>query len=369
MVDKIYKRQIGFLLILVMPITKVVSLPSMLANANGQNCYFVILLFFLMDLISLLAIVKARDMVKGKNVFEIFESAFGKVVSKIIILMYLISFMLRIFPVYFEQKQLLSETIYFNMQRILVFLPTLLVASYIAYKGFTAIGRNADLLFMTAVGGFLTLFFLAVFNADFSNILPVLSVNVGGLFTSFTRYAFYFGDALFIMFMFNDIKKDKKSKSNTPVVMGLVISYIITLVFYVLFIAVFSSTSAYHLNAVEKIAKYNEAFAFLGRVDLLSVIPLLIGSVFNIAICLGVCIKIFRYVVGVKNRLLATIIITILACIMVGIFSFNARAMYNLYENVFSYIFIVLQYVIPFLLPIISLKEKRSGKVCLKMQR
>lgn len=361
MVNKIYKRQIGFLLILILPITKVILLPSLLASISGRDCYFTIFIFFILDFLSVYSILKAREIAKGESVFKIFEKNFGKVFTKIFMMFYLLLFLFRVFPFDYEQKMLLNETIYFNMQRILVFLPILLVASYIAYKGFTVIGRNADLMFMTAIGSFVTLFFLALASVDFSNLLPVLSNGVGNVFNGVIRYSFYFGDGIFIMFLFDSIKENTKQK-NFHILMWLAISYILVMLFFILFVSVFSNTAPFHYNAIEKIAKYNETFSFLGRIDLLSVIPLLAGAVFNIAVCLAAGIKIFSYIFNVRKRLVSTILVTILLMILVAVLSTNVEKSYVLYENIFSYFFIFLQYFVPFILPILSLNKIRRER-------
>lgn len=172
--QSIYKRQIALLLFLIVPAAKLLLLPTLISYRAKQDSALTVLIGCAIDFLLLYLVTVAIRIEPQKNLFSILKETFGKLGSQIIMVLLSLYFMMRAFPVIFEQKGILTHSLYQNLPFVATIVPYFIVLIYVATKGPRVLGRNADFFWIVFAIALVVLFFLSVPNGDFTNLLPVL---------------------------------------------------------------------------------------------------------------------------------------------------------------------------------------------------
>ena len=115
-------RQICLFFIAILPVSKIFILPSTLATYSQNDLWISAIFNFLLDFVCVLAIIRACKNSK-MSYFELIESTFGKVFSKVILALYFCYFMIKAVIPLNEQKDYVEQTLYTLMPSKLYFLP------------------------------------------------------------------------------------------------------------------------------------------------------------------------------------------------------------------------------------------------------
>jgi len=112
-------RQVCLFIIAFLPITKFFTLPSIIAKSSNEDLWLSALISLAFDLITIvfLSIICYRSKV---NFFTILEERFGENLSKVIVFLYFIFFMLKAIMPLNEQKDYVENTLYILMPTLLV---------------------------------------------------------------------------------------------------------------------------------------------------------------------------------------------------------------------------------------------------------
>ncbi len=147
----------------------------------------------------------------GKNLFEIMDICFGKIVGKILSSLYIIYFFylgalcIRDITEFIQVASLRLTPQYFSGLLII------LVGVYNVRSGFDVIGRLANfafnfILFLTVI-----IFITSITKTDFSNLFPILYNGWSPVIeNAINLFAFPFGDIVVFLALFNNLKDQKK---------------------------------------------------------------------------------------------------------------------------------------------------------------
>lgn len=213
-------RQLGFLLILDIFGLGITSLPRKMAEFGGQNGWLFISIGILIAVLCLFFINQVAMMYPNDSFFEYTCKIVGKPLALIISFGFIIkilmtiSFEVRIFA------EILREIILSNTPFWIISMSMILLGSYMASKGFEARARISELLIWVVFIPLAFVFFIALFDIDFSNLKPLFKEfsydeALRGGFTSL----FCFSGIQYIFFVYPYVReKDKIATSTTKAV-------------------------------------------------------------------------------------------------------------------------------------------------------
>ncbi|MCL1900808.1 MAG: GerAB/ArcD/ProY family transporter [Firmicutes bacterium] len=345
--EVINKRQLSILFFFILPITKLMLLPTLMSHVSGRDSYISTFILLSVDIFVLLLILFAINKYPKDNFNQILKSVFSKPVAKIILFLFGLFFLFKGLPFILEQKQLLENTFYERFPFIITFIIFFSLIFFVALKGAKIIGRTSELFWFIILISFILIIMFSFSQADFSNILPIAYNGAGPIFDGVLKNVYHFGDYIILFAFMGKIDKDKSFKK-VVLVAGLIAALVVFV--FVIFIAIFGDVAVRQTYAITKISKYSLAMSELGRFDFIAIIILLAGAVFFSAVTLYCSAEMFRQCFNLKERkypLLA--LITILAA---GTLFFNNRFsdLVNLNSVYMTYFYMAMQYLFPIIL-------------------
>lgn len=351
-------RQVCFFIIAFFSITKLFSLPSLIARYAHQDIWISALISILIDFLTLIFIVYICK-IQNKNFFEIIEDIFGKKGAKMIAILYLIYFSIKAILPLNEQKDYIDFTLYTLKPTLAYFLPIFFVAFYVCLKNFRLLGRLSDIFWLVTINGFLTLISLALSNADFSAILPIGTSGIMNILKGSFYSLNWFGDSLYIMFFVGQFKFDKKA--GIKIILSFLIATIMILVFMVIFYSIFTSIAFRQRFALTEISKYTSVISNLGRFDYIGIILILFSTMFAISLPIFFSSTLLNYIFSIKKTWIAP---TICVLFQLSIMLFLNQYFYSIEKiitNYFSYYFLFLGNILPIIISLIVIKEKKNA--------
>lgn len=351
-------RQVCFFLIAFLPITKFFSMPSILALYSKEDMWISALISLLLDFITLLPIIYVCRH-QNKNFFGIIEDIFGKFGAKFVAFLYLIYFVVKAILPLNEHKDYVLYTLYTLKTSFFYFLPLFIVATYICFKKLRILGRLSDVLWIVTINGFITLFSLSIVNADFSAILPVGANNLSNIIKGSFNCINWFGDSVFIMFFIGEFKYEKKS--GIKIILSFLLGAVMVIAFMIIFYSIFTSISYRQRFALTEISKYTTVINNLGRFDYIGIIMILFSSIFAICLPIFFSSKLLDYIFSIKIAWISPLIcvgIQIIIMIFLNQFYFSIE---KIITNYFSYYFLLLGNILPIIICLINVKERKNA--------
>lgn len=349
-------RQVCLFFIAFLPITKLLVLPSVLSKIAGEDLWISTLLWFVFDLITLVSIIFTLKKT-NLNVFQLVEFTFGKKLSKVVYLLYAFIFMVKgILPIN-DQKHFVELTLYTLMPTVLYFLPFFIVAFYICLKKLRVLGRASDVLFIITVLGCVLLFSLSFANTDFTAILPIGAHGVKNILLAGYKGTPYFQDAIYLAFFIGQFNYDKKDGGK--IILSYLAGAILVIAFTVIFYCIFTSI-AYRQNfALTEISKYTTVINNLGRFDYIGVFMVLFSSTFALTLPLYFACVLINKAFNFKVNYIAPILVFAFEICFVVFLEGYFYSIQKIITDFFSPIFIIAFNILPALLPLTTLKEKK----------
>lgn len=366
--EVINKRQLAILFIFIIPISKLMLLPTLLSYVAGRDSYLSVTFIMLIDILILALIVYIIKKHPDKSFNEILQLHFGKVLSKIIIFSYGLMFLIKSLPFMLEQKLLLENTFYESFPLIIAFIPFFILIFFIAVKGSKTIGRTAELFWILILISFVIIVMFSFGKSDFNNLLPIAYDGINPIAKGVISVMHNFGDYIILFAFLGKIDKDKSFKKFF--IAAGVITLMVVLVFLI-FTAIFDDIAVRQTYAITKISKYSLAMSELGRFDFIAIILLLAGAVFYSAVLLFSAAEMFRQCFNLEKR--KYILFALIALLVAGVYFFSLQfhMLNNFYIYYLRYLFFILQYVFPLALAIavfiknkvLRLKKYKNSKI------
>lgn len=352
------ERQVCLFFIAFLPVTKLFMLPSVLSLNAAEDGWICALFNFLLDFTTLFFVLRACKNAKT-DFFGLLENTLGKTVSKIVLSLYFLFFIIKSVLPITEQKDYIEHTLYTLNPTVLYFCPFFLLAILFCTKRLRAVGRAADVLWVSTALGLLVIFALSVSNMDFTAILPVgangLAKIVKGSLSSFT----WFGDALYFAFFIGQF--EYKRKSRVKILTSFSISAFISILFFIVFYAVFTSIAFRQKFALTEISKYSTVINNIGRFDYIGIMLILFSNLFALSLPLFFAGKIFMRLFSIKNKWICAAVPVGIVAIIVVFLSQYSFTFENIIMNFLSPVFLFFSNVLPVIISFFTKKENKNA--------
>ncbi len=283
-------RQLCFFAAFVIPLSKLLETPSLLAKYALGDLLLPALIQFVLQAIPLAAILFIASKTE-KGLFTLLKEKVGELGAKILYWVlaayYLFSSLLPIL----DLEKFVQAAFYDTAPTMFNFFPFFLLSGFICTKGLKSFGRIADLCFPIFIVAFFGLILLAVGEADYEAILPWFEFPASKIFQATKYTTAHFSDAVLFLPLLGDYRYQKGDGKKIMASFGA--GGLFTLLFLATFYGIFSTVAPQQHYAFTKIAQYFPALKTVGRVDLLLVylltVILLYYHTFPLQLC-GLCV-------------------------------------------------------------------------------
>lgn len=273
-------RQIALFCACVLPVYKLVELPSVLAESAKGGLLLPALFQFALQFIVLLALLYV---VKNGNqpLVTRLEQRLGKW-RYILFSLYALFFLLYVLLPLLDLEKFTYAVFYDTAPTTFSFGAFFLLCAFIGCKGLRTVGRFSDVAVFLFPVAFVALTTMSFAVCDFSALLPVTGIPPKTLLSSVRYTALPFSDVVLILPLL--LVLDYKRGDAKKICIGYAVGSAFVLLFLAVFYGVFSTTAQREHYAFAKIAQYFPALKVLGRLDLIFIYLLCVVLFFYTAL-------------------------------------------------------------------------------------
>lgn len=256
-----------------------------------QDLWISILLAIAVAIPTILVFGKLTTMYPGKNLFQILDASFGKIIGTIISLFYILNFIhlgslgIRDITEFIQAIVLYETPQYFSAIWVV------LLAIYMVKSGFEVFARWTNFVIFIILFVIISLMLFSSSKIDFLNILPVLNNGWKPILDSaISYYTFPFAEVVVFLALFNNLNESKKVYS--VLLKGITIGGFILLMITVQNILLLGFPNLNQIYFASYSAKsLISVGGFLERVEVSSAVMIFITGVAKVAVYLfAVCI-------------------------------------------------------------------------------
>ncbi len=351
-------RQICLFFIAFLPLGKFFMMPSVIAGITGEDCWISVLINILIDFAVfsvLLYVAKKSD----ANIYTLLSRSLGKTLSKIVLILYVIYFLLKSVLSIYEQKEYVESTIYLNAQNVFYFLPFFIAAFFLCVKKLRILGRAADVFFLITLIGYVLLIALSINNLDLASVLPIGANGFTNIIKGSYKSINWFGDAVYFAFFIGEFKFGKKDRIKLS--LSYVISCIMTLLFILVFYSVFTYISFRQRYALTETSKYTTVINNLERFDYFGISCILLSNVIGAALPVFFCSKILCKLIDIKRKWITILVLIGIETILITVFSEYYKSIEDFILNYAGYYYIFMSVILPCCAPLLIIKKDKNA--------
>ena len=355
--DTVYARQIAFIGAFLLPATKFLEAPALLAKDGAGDLLLPALLHFLLQAGVLFALVYACSC-SEKSLFERLNEWLGKGVWAVYALFAVYYLFAGILPL-LDLEKFVYALFYDTSPTTFSFAVFFVFSAYFCTRGLTTLGRVGDICLFLFALPFTALLCMSVGEADFSRLLPLAGEEFGNTMSAFKHTMPHFSDAVLLLPFIGNLHYRKGDRRK--IMLGYGIGAGLTLLFLAVFFGIFSSLAPREHYAFAKIAQYFPALAVIGRADLLFVYLLTAVLLFTTCLPLHYCVDFTCRIVGTNRRTLFSAILNIGAFVFVLFSNKHYNAFYAVISGKLPVVFILVADILPLFCLFIPKKEKNHA--------
>lgn len=350
-------RQLILILIISMVALKVLFLPSLLSKDIGRDSYLFVIIMCLIDLVVLCALLFIFYKNPELSFLEILENMFGKVLSKIIMFLFMFFFIAKCCGIFQANFSYLNENLYSSLKWYTFAFPILITIFFIASFGVNSLSRLVEVFAPIIIVAFIACLLVGFFRADFSNLLPIMENNFFTTFPKIFRYSFWFGDYILFIVFFGNVKEEKKSFSK--IFISLFISILVVGLFLAVSYSLFNYNSITHTNAISDTLQLLPSISDIGSFDWVMVL------IWDICLFLYFTLNVlgafycFRMCFFKKWQMVSVFIILASVLAICLLLNFDVILSVNIARDYVCYFSMFIQYFLPLILFVFSFKIKR----------
>ncbi len=275
--QRLYARQIAFVAAFLLPASKLLEAPSLLAKYAAGDILLPAIAHFLLQS-ALLALLLFALSKSSQPLIERLKNRLGKCFPAVYAVYGVFFLFYALLPL-LDMEKFVYAAFFDTAPTFFSFIFFFIFSAFLCVKGLKTIGRYADLCLFFFLIPFLALLTMSFVETDFSHLLPLFGTKLGDTMSAFTHSTPHFSDVILLLplLLFYQPQQNGETKK---ILYGYWVGAGLTLLFLAVFFGVYSSIAPREHYAFSKIAQYFPALDVLGRVDLLFVYLLFITLLF-----------------------------------------------------------------------------------------
>lgn len=344
MIKDITGRQATILVAIVMCATKFFILPSNLLAVGGQNVVYTMLLFFVVEFLLLMIMVRVSMLNPNKTFYTLLQESVGTFVAKLVHILFFVFFLVKIMINIVETYTFFLGTLYDDFSPILFTIPLLFLIFYMTYIGLRSIGRCSELLWVFVLAGLGISFFTALPNVDLSYMLPIYESGPNEALMAINNNILWFGDYFVYLFFMGKIKFKKYYFRNFALISLIV--FVAVIVFIMVIHCLFPYTASLIHYGVSDITQTNARVTNIGKLDWLNVTVWTFACLIQTVIFSHCAEECLSKVFNIKRKSTSCLISLVFIIIGLYFLQFNLVTLIHIAQGPLRYLFWVLMFVV-----------------------
>lgn len=356
MKEKISSRQAGIIIFICILANKILLLPSLMFQQTKSDCFFTLIVMFLIDIIMLPIFFKLKKTNPDKKLFDILSQKISKFFATLIYIIFFVAFFFKIILTFSVVYVYLKQNVYQGEFLWISIIAVLPVINHAVVKGIRTLSRTIELFFILILIGFIGSLCLALFTP--LSIPTFFTSTFPQFCNSIYKNIFSFGDFLILFVIIDKIKIEKGGEKRiykySLFAMGLVV------ILYYIYLSKYQVTAFMHNNALADILFFSVRFNAIGRLDIISMITIMFITLFQLEIfCYGFC-DCFNNVFPLLGKPYIIAFFDILFCLAYYFFVGKYENIVLSFSNWLIYIGIFISAIFPLICLIISFVRRKE---------
>lgn len=339
--------QICLIFLAVVPVTKLVSMPSFLTMSANRSLWISAIICFLLDLVLFIFMALACKKFDC-TFFEALEKTFGQTWAKVVMGVFAIFFFIKALYPILEERYFIENTFYEEITTDFVFFPFFALCFYLCFKGLKALERTSFLLALFSVIGVVLTFILTYKESEIAKLLPLFQESPKQILGGSLNSLLFCGEGVYLLFFIG--RTDNNKKLVLPLTFTLIGGYIAVIALFVAFYGVFGEVSMTKIFSLSQMSHYSLILSNIGRLDSLACFLIDFARLFAIAFPLILCVECCRYIFGEKLKvtLISSGVVVILSLIFVIVFNQKVVYTFNMINKLFRFFLLPINFILPF---------------------
>ncbi len=356
--QSIHARQIAFICAFLLPVSKFLEVPSLLAKYAKGDLLIPAFMHLLLQGLLLLALLYVCAQSK-QTLAERLQFSLGKWAI----------FFYAVFTVFFlfaallpilDLEKFVYAAFFDTAPTTFSFGAFFIVCAYVCTKKINAIGRSGDLCLFLFLLPFLALLFMAIPSADFSNLLPFFGTSFRQNTLAFSYSAPHFSDTVLLLPLLFHLRYQKGDSKK--IMAGYGVGAAFTLLFLAVFYAVFGTLAPREHYAFSKIAQYFPALKVVGRIDLIFIYLLSVVLIFYTCLPVQYATNLLSATFHTEKRTLLSAILNISLFLFALFFNRHYNLFYKIISRETFFIFFLVADMLPLFLILLPSLTKKPPK-------
>lgn len=326
-------------------------LPSLLMLTSGRDSLFVMIFYFLVEIINLTCIALLIKLYPNKNFFCMMEDCFGKILSRIFILAFLFAAGVKFVLNLSEVKAFFSSSMFSSVTWEIMIIPLIAICFILGVKSLRILGRSAEIFFPFIAICLVLLAFILFGEVRLENILPLGENGIEPVMKGIAEFPIWFGDVIVMSVAMGNVKPKKRFVTYT-IITRAIVAVSITMLATVMF-ATYGNIIPLikHGHNVTSLTQYDLGSQEFGRFDLLLYSVWLFGVFIKMAMNFYFCLRSIAFIINRPAYYIIGAVVAVLAYVF-SIFVFpTLSSVYMLSTTAWiKCIFAFMEYLMPVIL-------------------
>ena len=356
---KISLHQLSVMIFLNLMTLNFISLPAHVFRTAKQDSWLVIAANLLIDILAIVLIMYMLKKSGKRNFYEFLCALYGKVISKIILFILLLSYLISVVKVLTELDAFMVFNLYEDaFEWYYYVLPIVATVGYMTSKGVRNLGRIAELFYLILGVGIIFICLAHIGSVDWLFFSPLLKNGLPTMLKAMYETAPWFGSGLFVLAIFGEVDLHNAKKNKLWI--ALVAGFFIVMLTIVTFYGLFEVSSNQHSFALADISQAVSSSSSLYRLQWILVSLWIVSMVGFAATMFYAATNSLRYIFNGKDNNWFNIILMVIIGVLLYFYKQNTAFEAQLYTTYISGFCLFGNIVLPVILFISTLIRRKK---------
>ncbi len=348
--------QLGIMLFILLFANKILVLPSLLFEGAGLEAVFIPVLFFVLEMGLLFLFYKLKTKHPAQSFSFLLKNRFGTPVQVVAFVFLCAYFLCKAVLLYNVTYIFFRNVVYKDYSSFLFLFCFIPIMNHLAISGLRVMGRTMQLFFPFMLT--IVLFCLVVGVFGINSSVLMFSKPFAEIALTAAKHISSFGDVVLVFVVMHRVQI---KKGEWKVVFSLVtLASVLVCLITVIFILSYTYTAFMHPYAIFEIMSYVKEYGGLGRIDVVSMVGIIVFAYFHLAIYLKAFMLCFKEVFPKINPLYSVLTFNLAFLLIVGFFILNLEQAVSFAEKILPYFAIIPFGIVPILSGLLFLIKKRK---------
>lgn len=358
MKNTISVRQTAIIACILLFSNKILTLPSLLYEKSKADSLFIMLLMFFVEIFVLFVFFKLKRRYQSETFFEILSQKLGKVVAIIVFSCFFLYFFIKLLINFNFTHMYFKIQVYHDDQDSVFLFVAIVVMITMMARGFRPLARTLEFFYYAILIGFGLCVFISFVN--FRQFPIFFDSPIKEIFIGSYRYAFAFGDVLFLFFIMDKVELTRKGEGQ--ILKYVTFAMVTILVGYFLFFSVYQYSIFMHPSAVSDIIVLSYQIFSVGRLEFLAVLIIMNITLFQISLYAYVLAYILRQIFKKLKKNYSIFVVLGLFLSLYVIYFNNLDVIKMCFTGYASIFALVLQLLIPLICLVFTFSKKEQRR-------